>query len=198
MKFDEGPIDQEKELSRMWQESSLQGPMDDGQLLRKIAASLEGFDRKIQWRNLREYIAGGALIAWFVWLSFNPATRLLAVGGIIAVGFVMIYLWRNSRQTPPLDPAADVRSYHAALLERYDRQIQLLRRVKYWYVLPLYLWMLLVMTSGPARPVKVRIAYFVGVTLFAGFVVWLNEGYGVRKLRAARKSAEALLAEREE
>ncbi len=198
MKFDQGPNDQEKELIRMWQESSLPEPIDAGQLARKIAARVERFDRKILWRNLREYAAGAVLIVWFLWQSLDPVRRPLAMAGLVAVGFVMIYLWRSHRRTPPLDAAADVRSYHAALLDRYDRQIRLLRRVKYWYVLPLYLWMLLVIVRVPSRFPGGRISYFLVVTLFAAFIVWLNEGYGVRKLRAARKNAEALLQEREQ
>jgi hypothetical protein len=36
------------------------------------------------------------------------------------------------------------------------------------------------------------------VTVFSIFVVWLNEGYAVRKLRDKRKKAEALLEEGKE
>ncbi|MSV36375.1 MAG: hypothetical protein EXQ47_12385 [Bryobacterales bacterium] len=197
MKFDQEPIDQEKELIQMWQESSLSGPINSGQLAREIAAKVERFDRKILWRNRREYAAGVVLIVWFLWLSLDPVRRPLAMAGLVAAGFVMIFLWRSHRGTPPLDAAADVRSYHAALLDRYDRQIRLLRRVRYWYVLPPYLWMLLVIVLVPSRFPGGRISHFLVATLFAAFVAWLNEGYGVRKLRASRRNAEALLQEEE-
>jgi hypothetical protein len=90
-----------------------------------------------------------------------------------------------------------VKSYQAALLDRYDHQIRLLRRVKYWYVLPIYLWMLLVIVTVPGRFPGGRITYFAIATLLAAFIVWLNEGYGVRKLRAARREAESLVADPE-
>ena len=108
-------------------------------------------DRKIFWRNMREFVAGGGLITWFLWLSRNPGQRYQSLAGIVAVAFVMIYLWLSQRAQRPLDPSADVRSYRAALLERYDRQIALLRRVKYWYVAPLYAWMMLVLFHGAHR-----------------------------------------------
>ena len=182
--------DHEKELIQMWQESTAPGPLDAGELARSIAAKIDRFDRKIRWRNGREYVGGGLLIAWFLWLSRIPSGRTIAVAGIVAVGFVMIYLWRSQRATPRLDPASDATSYRKALLDRYDHQIRLLRSVKYWYVLPLYLWMLLVLVSTPSS--AATIPMFVLITLFAGFVVWLNESYGVRKLRAARKEAESM------
>ena len=183
---------QEKELMRMWQESVLPAPMDARQLAMTIAKRVESFDRKIFWRNMREYVAGVGLIAWFLWLLRYPGQRYLSVAGIVAVGFVMIYLWRSQRKNQVLDPSADVHSYQTALLERYDRQIQLLRRVKYWYVAPLYAWMMLVLFTSPLTNTG-RLPYFIGFTAFSAFVIWLNEGCAVRKLRKARQQAESLI-----
>ena len=102
----------------------------------------------------------------------------------------------SHRQTPPLDPAADARSYRAALLNRYDRQIRLLSGVKYWYVLPLYSWILLsIMTTIPAHDAKRRIVAGIIPTAFSLFVIWLNEIYAVKKLRLKRMQVEELLDE---
>ena len=186
--------DQDKELMKMWQENLQPASMDARQLAKQIAERAQRFDRKIYWRNMREYIAGGGLIAWFLWLSRNPGQRYLSIAGIVAVGFVMIYLWRSQRGRQPLDASADVRSYRAALLERYDRQIALLRRVKYWYVAPLYAWWMLVVFTATS-PASRRLPYFIAFTAFAAFVIWLHESYGVRKLRKAREEAEAVIGE---
>lgn len=188
--------DQEKELIKMWQESLVPMPKNAPQLAIEIAARREKFDRRIFWRNMREYVVGGGLIAWFLWLLRYPGQRYLSVAGIVAVGFVMIYLWRSQRKKQPLDPSADVRSYQAALLERYDREIELLRRVKYWYVAPLYAWMMLVLFTAPSPHVG-RLPYFIVYTAFAIFIIWLNEGYAVRKLREARQNAESLIGEKD-
>jgi hypothetical protein len=194
---DHGPIDQEKDLMRMWQASTLSGTTDSLELARNIAARVERLDRKVFRRNVREYAAGAVVTAWLLWQSLDPSRRPLAIAGMVAVAVVMIYLWRSHRSIPPLDPAADVKSYHAALLDRYDHQIRLLRRVKYWYMLPLYLWMVLVGVAVPWPNAAGPAAYFLFITLFAAFIVWLNEGYGVRKLREARKEAESMVPERE-
>lgn len=199
MNLHQEPSGEQQELMKMWQENPLPGPMDAAQIVREIARRTEKFDRTIWWRNVREYAAGAVLIAFFSWRLFDPASRLIAVAGLVAVGFVMIYLRWSHRQTPPLDPTADAKSYAAALIDRYDRQIRLLSRVKYWYVLPLYLWMLLsIMMSVPSQEIGRRIRVSLVVTAFSILVIWLNEGYGVRKLRDKRKKVEALLEDGKE
>ena len=54
--------DQDKELMKMWQESRLP-PVDAGHLTEAIAERVKKFDRTVFWRNMREYVAGGGLIA---------------------------------------------------------------------------------------------------------------------------------------
>jgi hypothetical protein len=186
--LDDNSIDEGKELIRMWQENSLPPPFDASQLAREIAAQVKQFDRKIFWRNFREYAAGGIFMAFMLVVMVRPEGRLLAWTGIAAAGFVMFYMWWSHRNTPQPDLSADARSYQAALLARYDHQIRLLRRVKYWYVLPLYCWMLFAASHGRAP-----LPMYIVMTVFALFIVWLNESYAVKKLREQREKAEKLL-----
>lgn len=177
----------------MWQESSLPAPFDSAGLAREIAEQAAHFDRKIFWRNFREYAASGIFAAMMLFNLPYPERRILAITGIAAVAFVSFYLWRSHRRKLDPDPGADARSYQAALLARFDRQIRLLQRVKYWYVLPLYAWILLAIVSS--RPSAARIPTLIGATALAGFIVWLNERYAVRKLLEQRERAEALLGD---
>jgi uncharacterized membrane protein YbaN (DUF454 family) len=183
--------DEGKELIRMWQESTLPGPFDPSKLAREISGQVRTFDRRIFWRNFREYAAGFLFMGFMLLNVVHPERRLIGFSGIAAVAFVMIYMWRSHRSTPQLDTTADARSYQAALLARYDRQIRLLRNVKYWYVLPLYAWM--VLTVFLTRAPGARMTYLAVMTAFAAFIVWLNEGYAVRKLREQRKKTESML-----
>jgi hypothetical protein len=184
------PMDEGKELIRMWQENTLPPPPDPSQFARDVAMQVRNFDRRIFWRNFREYAAGALFIAMMMFNVMVPERRLLGVAGIAATLFVMFFLWWSHRKKEDLDPSSDARSYQAALLARYDHQIRLLRNVKYWYVLPLYSWMLFALSGKPGM----RLPYFTLMTAFSLFVIWLNEGYGVKKLREKRKIAEDLLA----
>jgi uncharacterized membrane protein YbaN (DUF454 family) len=194
--LDQKHFDEEKELRNMWQANTMGGSMDSSQLAREIAGKVNQFDRRVLWRNMREYAACVVLFIWFGFQVFDPGRRTVAIAGFAAVGFVMAYIWWQHRRTRPLDPAADARTYYSALLKRYDDQIKLLGRVKYWYVLPLYAWTMFTLLR--VRPLSLSlgsIGVFAIVTAFFGFVIWLNESYGVRKLKAARKEAESLLEE---
>ena len=192
-------FDQDKEIRQMWQESSPAVPGDAAQLTRTIAMTVQKFDRRILLRNLREYAAGAVVMGFFLWYVIDPAKaidpvkRLLAAAGMVTAVFMMIRLWLGQRGTPPLDPAADVRSYQAALLDRYDRQIRLLLRARWRYVFPAYLWMVLVNVIGPGQSPLRRVGGFLASTAFSGFVVWFIENYQVPRLRIARKHAESLL-----
>lgn len=184
-------MDEGKELIRMWQENTLPAAPDPPQFAREVEMQIRNFDRRIFWRNLREYAAGGVFIVMMMFNLMVPERRLLGVAGIAATLFVMFYLWWSHRNRQDPDPASDARSYRAALLARYDRQIRLARNAKYWYVLPLYSWMMLtVAVSG--KP-GARLPYFIFMTACSLFVIWLNEVYGLKKLLKKRKQAEDLL-----
>ena len=185
--------DHEKEIIQMWQTSSPPGPDDATHLARSIAAKIHTFDRRIRRRNLREYLAGAVVTGFFLWKMFDPAMRFLSAAGLVAVAFMMFRLWRGQRGIPHLDPSGDARSYQTALLDRCDRQIRALSRAGLWYVLPAYLWMLLVNITGPGLSSLRRVVGVLVSTAFCAFVVWLNENYAVSKLRAARQKAESML-----
>ena len=195
--LDPESVDEDKELIRMWQGNTMPGPSDPTVLAREIARKVNNFDRKVFWRNLREYAAGALLLLFFGYRARTGTSLLVPLSGIAVVGFVMAYLWWQHRRARPLDLSADARTYQAALLDRYDHQIKLLSRVKYWYVLPLYAFMLLGLAWGP-RPPLGTVRTFLIVTAVSAFVIWLNESYAVRKLKAARKKAQSLLEDETE
>ncbi|GEM_PF-538231 len=195
----------DKELQKVWQEDVFPQPADPAQLARTIAVAVQQFDRKILWRNLREYVAGGILLIFFLSGALVPV-RMVPVPwiGVVAVAFVLGYLWWKHRELKPLDPTADARAYKAALLARYDRQIQLLRSVRYWYFLPLYVWIVAAtLASGLHRPARVSpLAHLISLAAALGFVtalyIWLarlNERHAVRRLAEAKEQANSLLSE---
>jgi hypothetical protein len=51
-----------------------------------------------------------------------------------------------------------------------------------------------VLFTVPLPPLA-RLPFFILFTAFAGFIIWLNEGYAVRKLRKDRQNAESLIGD---
>jgi len=105
----------------------------------------------------------------------------------------MVYLWWKHRGLQPLDPAADMASYRAALLGRYDQQIALMRTVPYWYLLPLFLPGLWTgVMTWPRSPGAAVVSLVVLVSAFA-FVGWLNVRVAVRTVRKTREQVATML-----
>lgn len=108
--------------------------------------------------------------------------------------WVVFYLKRYSGLSRTPAPDQSLASYRAELLDRYDRQIRLLKTAKYWYVLPFWLGMMLLEFSRSTHD----ISFFAGVTFMTGILAvvwWLNEGPGVRHLRRKREELAALVGE---
>lgn len=184
------------ELMLLWQQGASKEP-DAAEVARLCGrATMARFDWIIKRRNFMEYAAGTFLLTasgWELWSGHETIHPLLVIA---AVSFVLGYLWRAHRKMTPLDSATDALSYQSAMLTRIDLQIRLLSTVRYWYVLPLFVPMSYQIagqwwTRGPAKAV----GSFVFVTALCVGVVWLNERFAVRRLRAERDKIKALYTE---
>jgi hypothetical protein len=111
------------------------------------------------------------------------------------VGFVIAYLWWRHRHTIVLDPAADAEAYHAALLAGLDRQIDLLRTVWYWYLVPLYVPPVLQAAALWQKSRAAAIVLMAVVTAMYVALGLLNARVGVKRLLTERARLEALYQE---
>lgn len=180
-----------EEWARLWR-GHMASQEDQERVARTIMAQVWRFDQMLFWRNAREYAAGIVLLVVFMGQLVIGDDRVGALVGLGSVGFVMGYLWWKHRGLQPLDPAADVIAYRAALLARVDDQIRLLRSITYWYLLPLTLPML--WQAGRVwgkSPWAAAISLAVAMALFV-FLRWLNLTAGVNALRATRGQVESL------
>jgi hypothetical protein len=181
----------EDELMHLWQEHMDVG-LDPERQARMLLTQAWRFDQKVFWRNFREYAVGLVLMTIFAGLVILGKDRQTGAVGFACVGFVLLYLWRKHRQLAPLDPAADIASYRAALLGRYDAQIRLLRTMPYWYLLPLFVPMLSVAASAWHRSRGAVWALLAVTTAAYVFIGWLNVRVGVGVLRSARAKIELM------
>ena len=127
----------------------------------------------------------------FLWFAFSAGHTLDRVADIwLALWgmWVAIFPHRFSRVSPEPVPEQTLTAYRLALLERFDRQIRLLRSAKYWYVLPMWLGMLLHAASGLSRgSLAGGLVLACLATVFAAFFWWLNEVKGVQYLEHQRQ-----------
>jgi hypothetical protein len=186
----------EDELIRYWQTNTLdaQGTYHQA-LAQELSSKVTQFDRKIFWRNSREYVVGLVVLIWSGYMAFRGSRS--SIGMALGVTFVMAYLWWHHRNLGHPDPSMNVMVYEKALLERFDSQIRLLSRVKYWYLLPLYLPILwTTIEQFPRRGWRV-IVFLAIVTVSYVFIGWLNERLAVGKLKEARAKVIAMMEKQE-
>lgn len=153
------------------------------------------FDRTIKARNLRECLGAALVTAFFAVIAWRSPNALARAGNLVVAAsglWIVFCMLRYGREAP--SPAADrsLAEFQQALLRKYEHQIRLLKNVKCWYLLPPYVGLLLasagivkarIAEGQPGWPQLIAVAIYTGVF---GFVWWLNEVYGVRKLRGER------------
>jgi hypothetical protein len=176
----------DKELIQMWQENTFPSSGSPPDLSHQLSGMVKKFDQWIRWRNIIEYSAGVVVLIRSVFDIASGERLLFApLTGIAAVIFVMTYMWKQHRIIQRLDPVANVTTYRAALLERLDRQIRLLHSVRYWYVLPCWIFFVTVLASGilQGRRFVPLMMEFLTVTALCVVVIWLNERVGLERQR---------------
>jgi hypothetical protein len=179
------------EWVRTWQGHMASEEHPD-RVARRIMAQVWRFDHRLFWRNAREYAAGIVLLVVFLGQLAMGDDPIGALVGIGSVGFVLGYLWWRHRGLQPLDPAADVIAYKAALLARIDDQIRLLRSVTYWYLLPLSLPSLWQAAHVWDRSPWAAATSLAVVGAVFALLRWLNVTAGVGVLLATRANVESM------
>lgn len=123
------------DMKNVWQSQPTEPPrIRPGEVRRKM----NKFERRIFWRNVREYAAGLLVIAIFGYYEWRFDTLLVRLGsGMIIAGtlYVMYQLHRRASTRPaPADlGSSSCIEFHRKSLER---QRDALRAVWSWYLLP--------------------------------------------------------------
>jgi len=183
------------ELNELWCGQSVGPPLKGEDMLAIAMERANRFDRTIRLRNWRECAGGvvvAAIFAFLAWQSPNALARgghlLVAASGV----WITYYLLRYGKEPKAPPPDRNLADFQRALLRKYDHQIRLLKNVKYWYLLPPYVGLLLASAGliqahtakgQSAWPQLIAMAVYTAV--FA-FVWWLNETYAARKLQEKR------------
>lgn len=188
------------ELEQLWQTQPVRAGVKGDEMYQIILRKTEKFERTIRWRNTREVVASavaGVVFAYLTWKQTNGITRLGSAVITGTMAWIIYYFWRYG--SSPADPSPDqsAAAFQSALISKIDHQIRLLRNVKLWYLLPMYVG-LIIFSAGGIRDHAVTgtlswrdaIGPLLYTVLFA-FVWWLNEVYAVRKLERWRNKLAA-------
>jgi protein-S-isoprenylcysteine O-methyltransferase Ste14 len=183
------------DLERLWQTQSVGTDVKGEEMRQAVLKKTKAFDRKIWRQHLWEYLASLFVVPLLLRVAWIMPNRVARVGGIIVVAgalWIMYYFWR--RGSGPVDPLPDqtLSSYRRALIEKYDYQIRLLRKVKIWYMLPFYVGLTILMTgllqyyTGQSALAPFHVILAVVTTGFFGAIWWLDDVSAARRLERFR------------
>jgi hypothetical protein len=126
----------DNDMTNIWRNQ----PMESAEIsLAEICRRANKFEKQIFWRNLREYVAGAIVIAFFGYYISIFHTALTRAGcGLVIAGTLFIGLALHKRgQSKALPTDLAIRSCTEFLSKELQRQRDLLRGVWSWYLLPL-------------------------------------------------------------
>jgi hypothetical protein len=159
--------------------------------IRRLAAR---FERRIWWRNLREYVAGAVVIGIFAirLRLLDGWDRLPAVLVIAGASYVLVQIHRRGSARPvPADAGARASiQFHRLKLER---QRDALRTVWRWYLLPLVPGLAATFAEAALkRGVNATLigSIVLGTVLFVG--IWALNRWGARKLDRKIQELQAM------
>ena len=183
------------DLEQLWRTQPVNTAVKGEEMRKIVLKKIEAFDRMIRLRNRIESIAAMAGAVLFVVAAYFQRNSIVRLGSAIVVAamlYIIYYIRRHG--TEPADPNPDqtLAGYQRALVLKCDHQIRLSRSVKFWYLLPMYIGLLIssagiLRESAETRALTWADAIYplIYTLVFAG-VWWLNEVYAVRRLLRMR------------
>jgi hypothetical protein len=191
------------ELRELWcsQSSSKTTKVED--VLEFVQKKTNRFDRIIVVRNWIECIAAGLVMVVVGFSAFRSDTALVKAGWLAvaaSAAWIIFYLVRFGKGPSSVDPSLDLTGYANALVNQYEHQIKLLKSVKYWYLLPPYLGLLLETVGALRERARGGLSWIDLIwpamyTAFFAAVWWLNEVYSVGRLQKERAKLLSLITD---
>jgi hypothetical protein len=159
------------------------------------------FRRKINRRNMLEYVAGGFVIVVIAIVAWLVPVSLLRIGAALLAGGVCIVLLQLNRRGTPLSPAVDGGKLSILEYQRRElvRQRDALSNVAVWYLLPLIPGIAVLMgmpffdpnwPMGDETMFSMLIRPVFAIVVFVA-VYWLNK-YAAGKLQDEINEIDAL------
>lgn len=187
-------MNEHDELRELWCSEPSSKTTQAEDMLEFVQRKANHFDRIIVARNWIECITAGVVMVVAGSFAFRADNGLVKAAWLViaaSMAWIIFYLVCFGKGPSTVDPSQDLMGYAKALANRYDHQIKLLKSVKYWYLLPPYLGLLLETLGSLQQRGRGGLRWIdliwpaIYTALFAA-VWWVNEVYSVGRLRKER------------
>jgi len=136
-------------MQQLWQQQPVEGTRMSVDEIRKRASK---FEKRLFWRNLREYVAGGiaiVLFGYFLATAPNSLNRIAFAMLMAGMAYVLMYLYRKGGSSKAA--AETGRKCMDFFIEELERQRDLTANL-WWYLGPLAPGMILLTISSLLAP----------------------------------------------
>lgn len=190
------------ELGALWQSQPTEPPRMSPEDLR---GRMRSFERRIFWRNLREYVAGAIVLIAFGYYEWLFPALLLRIGSTLTIAGTLYVMYQlHRRASARISPAdAGMKScleYHRQELER---QRDALRAVWSWYLLPFVPGMAVFLAGmmvnqwrahpGLLLPTLAGFGLLALIMAAVFFAVWKLNQWSAKKLQVQIDELDALM-----
>ncbi len=187
------------DLREQWQESNAQIARQRSRELALVSVcrTVEKTNLTILRRDIIETVAAVVVIFFFGIAMFSlPSWTAVAGAALIVVWavFIIYKMNRTRMKNRTRDIDLSVREYYEGEAESIDQQIEMLRSVLWWYLLPAFVGVNLVFI-GLSSSLLAPAMYFVAVLVLYTYIWWLNQRAVVKDLLPVREKIGALLHE---
>jgi hypothetical protein len=167
----------------------------------ELAAHSTRLHRRVQRRNMIEYLAAGLVIAVFAWMAYVVPVWPVRLGAIMIIAGALYVCWHLNRTASSAAFDANTTADNLAHHHRHQlvRQRDALRSVWRWYLLP-FVPGILVFVLGTALQAGIGLPLWaslatasigLGITGSVFAAVWALNHYAARKLDTAIKTLDA-------
>ncbi|MFB9864572.1 hypothetical protein [Rufibacter immobilis] len=172
----------DQDLKNLWQNGSSMPPIEVNQdlLLQEVNRQTQDLNQKIRDRDRREIGVALLMIPLFAFVSWRFPFPLTKLGAGLAVPFCMfiIYQLRRNRSQQPQNIAVPVQEYLHQYREYLHRQMRLLQKAMYWYMMPLNICLLLYFLGFPSS--KELLAFNLGIVAVINVLVYAANRHALK------------------
>jgi hypothetical protein len=143
---------QDRRLKELWQSQSTEGVRMSVEQIQAVAGKLQ---RRIHWRNIREYVAAIAVIVFSAYEFFRGGDLLVRTGFGLIIAGTSYLIWHllSKGSWRPLPEDAGLSSCIEFQRRQLEQQRDLVSSVWRWYLGPLVPGMaVLIVAFGRANP----------------------------------------------
>ena len=188
-------------LKNVWQSQRLEGTCMSADQIRQRAGK---FEKKIYWRNAREYAAAFVVVGFCAFQLWRSPDVLAGVGFVLVIAGMSYLVWQLHRQGSSRTPPAEMGLTSGADFFRreLERQRDLLQHVWQWYLGPLVPGLVVVMVAvARTNPRHLRhfgwiVAGYDLLVVLAFIFVWRLNVRAAHRLQRRIEELDALKGER--